>query len=66
MGNEGVCKIIGMGDVWVETSVEGKLKLQNVRYIPDIRLNLTLVKTLDNERCHTYFCTGSICKINKD
>ncbi|CAJ2642239.1 unnamed protein product [Trifolium pratense] len=65
MGNEGVCKIVGMGDVWVETSIGCKLQLKNVRHVPDIRLNLISIKTLDIEGYHTYFGGGGICKITK-
>ncbi|CAJ2658330.1 unnamed protein product [Trifolium pratense] len=65
MGNEGVCKIVGMGDVWVETSIGCKLQLKNVRHVPDIRLNLISVKVLDIEGYHTYFGGGGICKITK-
>lgn len=44
MGNKGVCEIVGMRDVWVETDVECKLKLKNVRHVPDIRLKLFMSK----------------------
>ena len=65
MGDEGVCKIIGMGDVWVETGIGCKLQLKNVRHVPNIRLNLISVKALDIEGYHTYFGGGGICKITK-
>ncbi|CAJ2652104.1 unnamed protein product [Trifolium pratense] len=65
MGNEGVCKIVGMGDVWVETSIGCKLQLKNVRHVPDIRLNVISVKALDIEGYHTYFGGDGICKITK-
>lgn len=65
MGNEGVCEIVGMRDVWVATSVRCKLKLKNVRHVPDIRLNLIYVKTLDIEGYHIYFGSCGMCKITK-
>ena len=37
--DERLCKIIGMGDVWLETSMGCKLQLKNVRHAPNIRLN---------------------------
>ena len=40
MGNNGVSKIVGIGDVCLETSIGNKLVLKDVRYVPDISLNL--------------------------
>lgn len=54
-----------MEDVWVETGVGCKLKLKNVRHVPDTRLNLISVKSLDIEGYHTYFASGGIGKITK-
>lgn len=39
MGNEGVFEIVGMEDVWVETSIRCKLKLKYVRHVPDILIS---------------------------
>ena len=49
MRNSGVSKIIGIGDVLLETSIGGKLLLKNVRHVPDIRLNLISIDCLDDE-----------------
>ena len=40
MGNSGVSKIVGIGDVFLETSIENKLVFKDVRHVPNIRLNL--------------------------
>lgn len=54
-----------MGDVSVETSLGCKLKLKNVGYVPNIRLNSISIKVLDIKGYHTYFVSGGICKITK-
>ena len=64
MGNTGVCKIDGIGDICLETSVGCKLFLRNVRHVPDIRLNLISTGVLDNEGYVTHFGEGK-CKLTK-
>ena len=49
MGNDGLAKVIGVGDVCLETNMGMKLLLKDVRHAPDVRLNLVSVKRLDNE-----------------
>ena len=49
MGNKGVSKIVGIGDVFSETSIGNKLVLKDVRYVPNIRLNLISTGRLDDE-----------------
>ena len=49
MGNNGVSKIVGIGDVCLETSIGNKLVLKDVRYVPDISLNLISSSRLDDE-----------------
>ena len=39
MGNNGVSKIVGIGDVCLETTIGNKLVVKDVRHIPNIRLN---------------------------
>ncbi|GMP79351.1 hypothetical protein CsSME_00034932 [Camellia sinensis var. sinensis] len=60
MGNEGLSKIIGMGDVCLETNLGCKLLLKDVRHVPDIRLNLISTGKLDDEGYNNKF--GKICK----
>ena len=49
MGNSGVSKIVGIGDVCLETSIRNKLVLKDVRRVPDIRLNLISIGRFDDE-----------------
>lgn len=63
MRNEGVCEIVGMGDFWVETGVGCKFKWKNVRYVPNILLNLIFVKALNIEGYQTYFDSDGMYKI---
>ena len=49
MGNSGVSKIVGIVDVFLETSIGNKLILKDVRHVPDIRLNLISISRLDDE-----------------
>ena len=49
MGNSGVSKIVGIGDVCLETTIGNKLVLKDVRHVPDIRLNLISTGRLDDE-----------------
>ena len=55
MGNNGVAKAVGMGDVCLETNNGTMLLLKNVKHIPDIRLNLISAGKLDDEGfCNTF------------
>ena len=47
--NNGVSKIVGIGDVFLETSIGNKLVLKDVRHVLDIRLNLISISRLDDE-----------------
>ena len=49
MGNSGVSKIVGIGDVCIETSIGNKLVPKDVRHVPDIRRNLISTGRLDDE-----------------
>ena len=49
MGNSGSSKIVGIGDICLETIVGSKLILRDVRHVPDIRLNLISVGKLDDK-----------------
>ncbi|KAF7129225.1 hypothetical protein RHSIM_Rhsim10G0050800 [Rhododendron simsii] len=58
MGNEGVSKIVGMGDVCLETNTGCKLLLKDVRHVPNIRLNLISAGKLDDEGYKNQFGDG--------
>ncbi|KAF7127092.1 hypothetical protein RHSIM_Rhsim11G0033800 [Rhododendron simsii] len=55
MGNEGLSKFFGMGNICLETSVGCKLVLKDVRHVPNIRLNLISTGKLDDESYHNHF-----------
>jgi len=58
MGNQGVSKIVGIGDIWLETNIGCKLHLKNVRHIPDIRLSLISVQVPNDDNYHNFFGDG--------
>ncbi|VFQ68314.1 unnamed protein product [Cuscuta campestris] len=58
MGNGGSSKIIGMGDVCLETSTGCRLVLRDVRHVLDIRLSLISAGLLDDEGYANQFCDG--------
>ena len=47
MGNSGVSKIMGIGDICLDTSIGNKLVLKDVRHVPHIHLNLISTGRLD-------------------
>ncbi|KAM1052978.1 hypothetical protein ACFX2C_000527 [Malus domestica] len=49
MGNESYSKILGIGDICRRTNLGCQLMLKDVRHIPDIRLNLISIGTLDRQ-----------------
>ncbi|GKV52757.1 hypothetical protein SLEP1_g59325 [Rubroshorea leprosula] len=55
MGNRSEAKIVGVGDVWLETNIGSKLHLKNVRHVPEIRLNLMSTGMLDDDGYLNYF-----------
>jgi hypothetical protein len=58
MGNEVECEIMGMGDIQLETSIECKLLLKDVRYVPEMRFSLISIGKLDDEGYHNYLGSG--------
>ncbi|GKV38176.1 hypothetical protein SLEP1_g46114 [Rubroshorea leprosula] len=59
MGNRSEAKIVGVGDVWLETNIGSKLHLKNVRHVPEIRLNLMSTDMLDDDGYLNYFGNGT-------
>ena len=55
MGNSRVSKIIGIGDIFLETNIRNKLVLKDARHVPDIRLNLISIGKLDDEGFTIFF-----------
>ncbi|VFQ58429.1 unnamed protein product [Cuscuta campestris] len=58
MGNDAVAEVVGIGDVCLETQMGTKLLLKDVRYAPDVRLNLISVHRLDDEGYENHFGGG--------
>ena len=58
MGNEGLSKIIGMGNICLETNLGCKLLLKNVRHVPNICLNLISTRRLNDEGYNNHFSDG--------
>ena len=59
MGNNAECKIVGIGDVYMNTDTGCKLRLKDVRHVPEIRLNLISTGTLDDMGYHSFFGEGN-------
>ena len=51
-------KIVGMGDICLETNIGYSLVLKNVRYVLDIRVNLISTGKLDDEGYKNQFGDG--------
>ena len=47
MGNHSNADIVRVGDVCIQTSIGGILTLKDMRYVPDLRLNLISMHALD-------------------
>ncbi|PKI48982.1 hypothetical protein CRG98_030569, partial [Punica granatum] len=58
MGNEQSCKIVGIGDICLETELSCKLLLKKVKHISEIHLNLISTSQLDNEGYSNEFSNG--------
>ena len=58
MGDNGECKIVGVGNVCMITSIGCRLTLKDVQHVPDIRLNLISTGRMDNEGYSGSFRNG--------
>ena len=58
MGNSGLSAIVGKGSICIETNTGCRLVLDDVRHVPDIRLNLLSVGKLDDIKHPSYFGEG--------
>lgn len=65
MENEGASKIVGIRDICLETSLDYKLLLKDVRYIPNIFLNMISTSMPDDNGYSNQFGKGK-WKIAKD
>ena len=66
MGNEGACRIVGIGDVWLTTPTRCRLLLKEVHCVPEGRLNLMSAGQLDDEGYEGSIRNGTMkfCKGN--
>ena len=55
MKNDGLSKIVDMGDVYLKTMQGNRLVLKDVRHVPDIRLNLIFIEKLNDEGYNNSF-----------
>jgi len=55
MGNDGVSKVIGVGDICLQTNMGVQLLLREVKHAPDVRFNLIFVHFLDDCGYDNYF-----------
>lgn len=58
MGNDGMSKVIGVGDVCLQTNMGMKLLLRGVKHAPDVRFNLISVQMLDDSGYDNHFGSG--------
>ena len=58
MGNDGVSKVIGVGDVCLQTNMGMQLLLRGVKYAPNVRFNLISVWILDDAGYDNHFGSG--------
>ncbi|KAJ0042674.1 hypothetical protein Pint_18583 [Pistacia integerrima] len=72
MGNDGLAKVIVIGDVCLEMDNGSSLLLRDMKHIPDIRLNMISIGRLDDEGCCNTFSDGQwkltrgICAFRRD
>ena len=61
MGNEGTCRIVGIGDMCLTTSIGCKLLLKDVRHVPEVHLSLLSADQLDDEGYTGVVRNPSLC-----
>ncbi|KAL0404120.1 UNVERIFIED_CONTAM: Retrovirus-related Pol polyprotein from transposon TNT 1-94 [Sesamum radiatum] len=59
MGNSSSSGISGIGDIKVKTSTGSTITLKDVRHVPDLRLNLLSVVSLDKQEFANHFSKGT-------
>nr|KYP65432.1 Retrovirus-related Pol polyprotein from transposon TNT 1-94 [Cajanus cajan]KYP65440.1 Retrovirus-related Pol polyprotein from transposon TNT 1-94 [Cajanus cajan] len=58
MGNDGVSKVIGVGDVCLQTNMGMQLLLRGVKHAPNVRFNLISMQILDDGGYDNHFGSG--------
>ena len=59
MGNKGFSKIVGIGDICIQTSLGRTLTLKDMRHIPNLCLNLISMYMLDNDGYNHFISSGN-------
>ncbi|KAL4379562.1 hypothetical protein GQ457_02G035640 [Hibiscus cannabinus] len=58
MGNQETSKIVGIGNVFLKTNTDCKIVMNDVRHVPDLRLNLISAGKLDDASYMNLFSGG--------
>ena len=58
MGNSSYLKIVGIGDVCIETNVGSTMMLKDVRHVPDLRMNVFSTLAMDQAGYCNYLGKG--------
>ena len=58
MGNSSYSKIVGIGDVYIETNVGSTMMLKDVRYVQDLRMNVFSTLAIDQVGYCNYLANG--------
>ena len=58
MGNSSYSKIVGIGDVCIETNVGSTMMLKDVRHVPDLRMNVFSTLAMDQAGYCNYLSNG--------
>ena len=58
MGNLSYPKIVEIGNVCIETNVSSIVMLNDVRHVPDLRMNVSSTLTMDRVGYCNYFGSG--------
>ena len=64
MGNNAQCKVVGHGTIKIKTDDDIVRTLIGVRHVPDLRLNLISLGTLESHWCK-YLAEGRVLKVFK-
>ena len=64
IGNSSYSKIVGIGDVCIETNVGSTMMLQDVRNVPDLRMIVFSILAMDRAIYCNYLRNGR-CKLTK-
>ena len=58
MCNSSHSKIVGIGDVCIKTNVGSTMMLKDVRYVPDLRMNVFFTLVMDQAGYYNHLGNG--------